>query len=79
MLKRYENKPGTIICNLLSDCGSIRADVRGTAAGCVDPGGPGKPPSDAIVLFNGRDNVRAADPMLQIDVVPGWKEKSAAS
>ncbi|MBZ5581019.1 MAG: DUF1080 domain-containing protein [Acidobacteriia bacterium] len=22
----------------------------------VDPGGPGKPPSDAIVLFNGRDN-----------------------
>jgi hypothetical protein len=22
----------------------------------VDPGGPGKPPSDAVVLFNGRDN-----------------------
>ncbi|MGD0500343.1 MAG: DUF1080 domain-containing protein [Bryobacteraceae bacterium] len=22
----------------------------------VDPGGPGKPPSDAIVLFNGKDN-----------------------
>ncbi|MGD0500440.1 MAG: DUF1080 domain-containing protein [Bryobacteraceae bacterium] len=22
----------------------------------VDPGGPGKPPSDAVILFNGRDN-----------------------
>ena len=52
---------------------------EGPQPAVVDPGGPGKPPSDAIVLFNGRDNVRAADPMLQIDVVPGWKEKSAAS
>jgi len=45
VLKRYENKPGTIICNLLSDCGSIRADVRGTAAGC---GGPGRPRQAAL-------------------------------
>jgi hypothetical protein len=30
--------------------------VIGPQPPVVDPGGPGKPPSDAIVLFNGRDN-----------------------
>ncbi len=30
--------------------------VIGPQPPMVDPGGPGKPPSDAVVLFNGRDN-----------------------
>lgn len=29
---------------------------EGPQPAVVDPGGPGKPPSDAVVLFNGRDN-----------------------
>ena len=29
---------------------------EGPQPAVVDPGGPGKAPSDAIVLFNGRDN-----------------------
>jgi len=70
---------GRLFATCFLIAGAYAQMSEGPQPAVVDPGGPGKPPSDAIVLFNGRDNVRAADPMLQIDVVPGWKEKSAAS
>ncbi len=43
------------MCLLAVGVAYAQQRVLGPQPPVVDPGGPGKPPSDAIVLFNGRD------------------------
>jgi len=43
-----------LICFVIAGIGYAQQTKTRTVT-IVDPGGPGKPPSDAVVLFNGRD------------------------
>ena len=43
------------VCLLVAGIAFAQREI-GPQPPVVDPGGPGKPPSDAVVLFNGRDN-----------------------